>query len=192
MGKNERVCAVLFDEIALKPKLDYNQSFDYIEGYEDLGFLGRKNEIANTALVFYVRGILHNWKIPLCYFTSKGPVKGDILAKLIEEVIQGLKKLQLIPIALISDQGTNNRNAFKVLGATKLNPVITIHELKIFTIFDVPHLLKSLRNNFINPKLKLKIDGHSISCLDVVKTFEIDRNDDEEKDGMMRKKMALE
>nr|CAH7747677.1 unnamed protein product [Callosobruchus chinensis] len=32
MCKNERACAVLFDEIALKPKLDYNESFDYIEG----------------------------------------------------------------------------------------------------------------------------------------------------------------
>nr|CAH7740709.1 unnamed protein product [Callosobruchus chinensis] len=126
MCKNERACAVLFDEIALKPKLDYNESFDYIEGYEDLGFLGRKNEIANSALVFYVRG----------------PVKGDILAQLIKEVIEGLRRLQLIPVALVADQGTNNRNAYKILGASKLNPVITINNLKLFTIFDVPHLLK--------------------------------------------------
>nr|CAH7733463.1 unnamed protein product [Callosobruchus chinensis] len=175
MCKNERACAVIFDEIALKPKLEYNESFDYIEGYEDLGFLGRKNEIANSALVFYVRGLFCNWKVPLCYFTSKGPVKGDILAQLIKEVIEGLRRLQLIPVALVADQGTNNRNAYKILGASKLNPVITINNLKLFTIFDVPHLLKSLRNNFINPKLKFKINGHLICWLDIIKTFEIDR-----------------
>lgn len=43
-----------FDEIAFKPKLNYNQTFDYIENYEGLGFIGVKNEVANTALVFYI------------------------------------------------------------------------------------------------------------------------------------------
>nr|CAH7768705.1 unnamed protein product [Callosobruchus chinensis] len=140
MCKNERACAVLFDEIALKPKLDYNESFDYIEGYEDLGFLGRKNEIANSALVFYVRGLFCNWKVPLCYFTSKGPVKGDILAQLIKEVIEGLRRLQLIPVALVADQGTNNRNAYKILvirNRCGYNPMPSVRQFRISSQYNI-------------------------------------------------------
>lgn len=175
MDEKERVCALLFDEIVLKPKLDYNRAHDFIEGYEDMGFLGRNNSVANTALVFYIRGIFANWKIPLCYFTSKGPVKGDKLSVIVKYVIQTLHKLALMPLALVCDQGTNNRNAFKILGASKTNPQIVIDKLKIFTIFDAPHLLKSLRNNFINTKLKFKVNGHFVSWFDVIKTYEIDR-----------------
>ncbi|KAF5281927.1 hypothetical protein FQR65_LT14453 [Abscondita terminalis] len=176
MTEKEKICAVLFDELSLKPKLEYNQSTDLIEGYEDLGSLGRNNKIANTALVFFIRGLIFNWKIPLCYFVSHGPVKGNILKNIVEHVILTLKKMTFIPVALVCDQASSNRNAFQLLGATKDNPTINISGSQLFTIFDVPHLIKSLRNNFMNEKLDIFVNNNLVSWSDVVQTYKVDKN----------------
>lgn len=176
MTDRERTCAVMFDEIALKKQLEFNISEDVVEGYQDLASLGKEDKIGNTALVFFIRGLFNNWKIPFCYFISAGPVKSPSLQHIIVEVIRRLRELTFNPMVLVCDQGSNNRSAMKLLGASSENPAITIDEKKIFTCFDVPHLLKSLRNNFINPKLKFVIDNVPVSWSDVTKTYEIDQN----------------
>lgn len=174
MSTEEKYCVVCFDEFALQPKLEYNSKDDYVEGYEDLGELGRKEKKANTALVFLIRGLLYNWKIPFCYYISSGPVKATDLKKIIPHV---LEKIQLFftPFAVICDQGTNNRKAFSILGATEKDPFITISNTKIYTIYDTPHLVKSLRNNFCNPNLQFIVNKKEISWCDIEKTFELDQ-----------------
>lgn len=175
MTESEKMCVVLFDEIILKKQLEYNQGQDMIEGYEDLANLGRREVAANTALVFYLRGLLFNWKIPLCYFLSKGPVKGYNLEKLILHVLRKLKKIGLHPRAITCDRGSNNRNAILRLGATEELPYFTVDNSRIYTIFDVPHLLKSLRNNFSNLKLNFSVEGNPVSWKDVIDTYKIDQ-----------------
>lgn len=56
----EKVCALLFDEIALIPRLIYNQVTDYVGGYQDYGTQDgdRTNDIADHALVFMLQGII--------------------------------------------------------------------------------------------------------------------------------------
>ncbi|KAE9538550.1 hypothetical protein AGLY_005649 [Aphis glycines] len=44
----DKVCSVCFDEISIKELLEYSKDFDFIEGFEDLGRLGRSNKTANT------------------------------------------------------------------------------------------------------------------------------------------------
>lgn len=126
-------------------------------------------------MVFYLRGLLHNWKIPFCYYVSSGPVKSSVLKDLIVTVISELINISLNPMILICDQGNNNRSAFKELGATQESPIIIINNKKIFTCFDPPHLLKSLRNNFMNPRLNFLIRGKPVSWNDIVETYAIDR-----------------
>ena len=175
MSENERMCVVLFDEISLKKQLEYNKYQDAIEGFQDLANYGKEPVLANTALVFYIRGLLYNWKIPLGYYTSAGPVKSEVLHLIVKDVIRALKKMTFNPLMLVCDQGSNNRRALEILGASAEHPEIIIDSHKIFTCFDSPHLVKSLRNNFMNKKLNFFVNGKSISWSDIVQTYDIDQ-----------------
>jgi hypothetical protein len=55
----------MFDEMSITENLHYNQKFDFIEGFEDLGRRGRTNKIANHALVLMARGLRRKWKQPV-------------------------------------------------------------------------------------------------------------------------------
>lgn len=171
----EKTCVVTFDEISVKRKLDYNRTEDFIEGFEDFGPFGRTDQPANSALVFMIRGMFSNWKMPVCYFTSYGPMKAPMLKNIIKYVLESLKKLTFVPKFLVCDQGSNNRAVYKLLGVTKDNPAVTIADEKIFTSFDGPHLLKSLRNNFCNDaSLKFHISDQLVRWQDIVDTYKVD------------------
>nr|CAH7745521.1 unnamed protein product [Callosobruchus chinensis] len=113
--------------------------------------------------------MLFSWKLPFCYYLSKGTVKGEILEKIIANIIMKLHQINLSPCVIVADQGPNNRNAFKRLGATKENPVVMINEKEIFLMFDTPHLLKSLRNNLMNKKVDIIDDKRSSMGRSMVK-----------------------
>lgn len=175
MTEREKTCVVMFDELALKKMLEFNRYQDIIEGYQDLGKLGREEKLANTALVFLIRGLFHNWRIPFGYFVSAGPVNSDALQQIIVSVISALKNMSFNPKVIVCDQGSNNRKALALLGATKRNPMIDIGGEDIYSVFDTPHLLKSLRNNFMNTKLQFVVNGKYVSWRDVTETYEIDQ-----------------
>lgn len=151
-GEDEKMtsCTVMFDELSIKDCLEYNPHLDFIEGFEDLGTLGRTKERAHSAMVFMVRGLYSPWKVPVAYFLSKKAVKKDQLKSLIEATIQHVQKAGLNPKVMVCDQGTNNRSALKALKISKDRPYIEINNHIIYCIYDVPHLFKCLRNNLLN------------------------------------------
>ncbi|KAF2880225.1 hypothetical protein ILUMI_25947, partial [Ignelater luminosus] len=61
----DRYCALLFDEVALKPGLQYNRKLDMFEGFEDYGGSERKASFADHVLVFMLRGVCRKWKRPI-------------------------------------------------------------------------------------------------------------------------------
>lgn len=136
--------------------------------------MGRDKKLENTALVFLIRGLLHNWKISLCYFVSAGPVNSSSLAKIIPLVIIKLKKLSFNPMVLVCDQGSNNRSALGLLGATSENPMISINDYNVFNCFDAPHLLKSVRINFMNKKIQFVVTHKHVAWTDITTTYKID------------------
>ncbi|XP_031358890.1 uncharacterized protein LOC116182497 [Photinus pyralis] len=174
MNESEKQCVVLFDEISLKRKLEYNNQLDIIEGYQDLGSLGRNSLIGDSALVFYLRGLFYNWKLPFSYYISNGTVKTVNLVTIVKEVLNKIIETSLKPRIIICDQGSNNRGTFLSLGATKESPFFYINGLKVYTCFDPPHLIKSLRNNFINPKLRFIVNDKEVTWKDVCAAYEED------------------
>jgi len=50
----------------------------------------------------------------------------------------------------VCDQGKNNTKAVNLSLATKDKPFLSVDIHKIFVIYDVPHLIKSVRNNLLN------------------------------------------
>lgn len=67
---SERNCVLLFDEIRIKKGFNFHERRQKIEGFENLGSLGHNTTIATSALVFIVRGLLHNWKQSVAYFLT--------------------------------------------------------------------------------------------------------------------------
>ncbi|KAG8222590.1 hypothetical protein J437_LFUL002582 [Ladona fulva] len=157
-----RMCVLMFDEMSLKPHLDYRVKSDLIVGYEDHGHLGRSSRIAKFALVFMVRGLLQKWKQPIAVYFSSSPTKSEILVALMEEVLQQCQKVGLCVTAIVCDMGTNNVKTLKTMGSTIENPSIQFEGQEIITLFDPPHLLKSTRNLLQRYEIKLQMDTGSL------------------------------
>ena len=175
MEEKDKCVALVFDEMSLKTSLVYNHGLDKIEGFEDLGELGSSHFVADHSLVFMVRGLLHKWKQPLAYFLTAGTVKPDQLQKLTRTCITKLKEIGLDVKVLICDQGTNNRSFLQKLeGATVEKPYIIHDGQKIFVMYDPPHLLKNIRNNF--KKSNYKIGDIEVKWEYIVDFYNIDKS----------------
>uniref|UniRef100_A0A6P7H5L6 Uncharacterized protein LOC114347319 n=1 Tax=Diabrotica virgifera virgifera TaxID=50390 RepID=A0A6P7H5L6_DIAVI len=157
MDEWEKICVLMFDEISLKKQLEYNKLDEIIEGFQDLGALGRTEQTNLPTQVWFC-----------------GPIHSDNLKNIVVEVVSKLQNIGYIP-KVLCDQASNNRALFKLLGACKDQPEIEIGNQRIFTVFDTPHLLKSLRNNFLNKKLTFFADSKQISWQDIEYTYNIDR-----------------
>lgn len=83
-----------------------------------------------------------------------------------------MTRLNLIPTTIVCDQGTQNQRMFKLLGGTEDRPFTIINEKKIFLIYDMPHLIKSIRNNLLSGNFE--INNNIVSFKDIRKTYETD------------------
>lgn len=173
LSNEERQCVLMFDEMSIKTSLDYDVKEDLIEGFEDLGPLGRTNNIANHALLFMLRGLKRQWKCPFAYFLSKNGTKKTPLALLIDLCLEKLFKMGFSIRVMVSDQGSTNSAAIKLLGISKDNPYYFFGEHKIHFLFDVPHLFKSIRNNFINHEII--VNGNVVSWEDIRSFYNVDK-----------------
>lgn len=146
----ERSCVVCFDEMSIMLDLEYNNKYDFIEGYEDFGDGDRNKKEAKYALVFIARGIYANWKIPIAYFLSATTVDSVKLKIIIDSVINKLFDSGLLPKVIVCDQASSNVKVIKNLGACVDYPFFFINGHKIYSVFDAPHVIKNIRNNLIN------------------------------------------
>ena len=144
-----------------------------MEGFEDLGHYGRTNKTANCVLVFMARGIYSSWKFPIAYFLAHSGVDKINLKNLIIDVLKKLFEVGLCPKVIVCDQGTNNQSTLKSLNISEANPYFYINNNKFFSLFDVPHLIKSIRNNLI--KACYMKGDNIISFEDIKKTYELDK-----------------
>lgn len=73
MDRKDKVVALSFDEMAIKEKFEYSKALDIIEGFEDLGYLGRSNKPAKKAMVLMAwrEGYFPNGNCRLVIFLLK-------------------------------------------------------------------------------------------------------------------------
>lgn len=76
---------------------------------------------------------------------------------------------QINVYAVICDQGSPNRTAYKQLGVSISQPYVTIQNKRIFCLYDVVHLFKSFRNNLL--KSNFLIGENEVSWSILVKLF---------------------
>lgn len=178
-SEKEKIYTISFDEIYIKEFLEYSKGYDFIEGSEDFGKYGRSNKSANSVMVFMARGIFYQWKFPVAYFLTHSGVKTKMLNKLIINIIIELFNVGLCPKMSVCDQGTNNQSALKSLGIDENKPYFYVNKNRVFSIFDVPHLVKSLRNNFID--CFFKKGDLQFAFKDIVEVYQIDKKNTKSK-----------
>lgn len=186
MPLQNRLVTLIFDEMSLTPNLQYNANDDDIEGFEDNG-TEKSTKLADHALVFMIKSIKENYKQPVAYYYTKNMKTLD-LKKTIKNVIDCVQKTGLVVIATVCDQCTTNVSAINSLiedtkaeyiraGKEWRSDIFEINSKKIVPLFDVPHLLKGIRNNLINKNLKYK-DENDVERILKWEYFEIVYNAD--------------
>ena len=174
MGQTEKCVALVFDEMSLKTALVYNHGLDKIEGFEDFGEEGSSHFVADHALVFMVCGLMSKWKQPLGYFLTAGTVKPETLQKLTSKCLVKLEEIGLCPKVVICDQGSNNRSYLEKLEKVSIEKPYMMHNgKKVFVMFDPPHLLKNVRNNFI--KSNYQYDDIEVKWEYIVDFYNLDK-----------------
>jgi len=145
-------CVLCIDEMSIKTHLFYNISQDHIVGFNN-SYDRKTYEPAKHVLCFMLRSINYDWKQPIAYFFINNSCTGIHLQNTIFAVITRIQKTSLNIRVLTSDQGSNFTSFSKTMNVSCERPFFFVNGHKIFYVFDVPHLLKSTRNNFFKYNL---------------------------------------
>ncbi|KAJ8914131.1 hypothetical protein NQ315_016209 [Exocentrus adspersus] len=159
MPHMKRQCSILFDEMAIQPHLDYELHNDLVVGFEENG-----TKLSDQESVFMLRGVNKSWKQPVGFVFSKSAMSATDIVKYIKEIIHHCESIDLHVIAIICDQGAANVKAISLLTEESrrikiLNneepstETVIIHNSRVVSLFDPPHLLKSIRNNLLTKDL---------------------------------------
>ena len=132
LDKNERVCVLMFDEMAIKKEFFYDQKGDMVGGREDYGHLGNSKAAAAQALTFMIRSLKGGWKQALGYVLSKNGIKEEVLNKLVHEYISKLTEIGLSIKVIVCDQCGVNRKLFKNLGISVEKPFFVHNDTKVW------------------------------------------------------------
>lgn len=175
MGEKEKLCVLTFDGMALKSKLQYSEACDEVKGFVDLGEFGKEtSDVAKQAIQFMVRGLATKWKQPLGHFFGSHGVKAEVLQQMLTSAVSLLEETGLQVIAVVCDQEISHRLMFKRLGATVGQPwFMSANNNKVFVMYDVPHLMKNLRNNLLNHDVI--INDQTVSFKHLQQLFELDK-----------------
>lgn len=184
MKAHEKLCTVVFDEMALEPNICINTQKNQLDGFEDFGDQ-TSSSISDHVQVFMLRGVTKKWKQPVAYTFCKSTTNTITLVRNIKTVIRECQKIGLTVVASVSDQGSTNQAAINYLVNTSVpTGENRDRDLKSYNcggcnivhIYDAPHLIKGVRNNLLNKTLVWENDGETVRAnwSDIVTVYEMD------------------
>lgn len=144
----QRYFVLCADEMSLKSFLFYSINNDEVVG---LHHVGRDKQLkpASMVLTFMVRSICGRWKQPICYYFTKSGCQANSFRSILYDLISKLNKTGIKICAFVTDMGSNFVQFTRLEGITPEKPFFLVDNEKVFYIFDVPHLIKAVRNNLI-------------------------------------------
>lgn len=179
------VCAILFDEIHIRPGIEFATNDTYLHGFCFDPFRIRKEDVlkdesaagrlkATQILQVLLVGIFNNYEFPLC-FVPTNQCTSEYLNELFHQILNSLHVNGIIPLTVVCDGGIANRKLFKDLGAMfdakteTFSGVIRnpLNGLPIFLCQDFVHVLKKLRNSLHSRKEMVRL-GEAIRWSHVV------------------------
>ena len=167
-SEEERNVSLLFDEMKVKSGLVYSARTGKIVGFTDITEVSNEvsyferqckgeaePEEASHVLVLMVRGLCSSLHVPVAYYPTKG-ISSSELYPCISEAIIYLEFAGFKVRSLVCDGASPNRKFFRLHGnGTSSSPTYSMANpvdpsRKVYFICDVPHLLKTTRNNLEN------------------------------------------
>jgi len=150
LAERERLVALLLDEIYVKPKVTFKGGS--LQGFAENTAADADSVEATTVQAFMLTSVSSKNKD----IAALQPVKNldaSCLQGSLLKVVKLVEKAGYKIVALISDNNRVNRNAFAAMCGGELLPCIEHpcdSSRKLFFLFDSVHLLKCIRNNWIN------------------------------------------
>lgn len=184
--KRDKLCCLIFDEMAIEVGLQYNKKLDVIEVFEDYSGGQRMRSFAGHVLVFMLKSISRNWKQPIAYYFCGGTTSTTNLSKIITDIIRALHGIGLQVVATICDQGSTNQSSINTLCLKTQHANYKSFEInghEIVPLYDPPHLLKGIRNNFLTKDVHftIKEQGKVAKWKHIVQLYELDHGDEDTK-----------
>lgn len=131
----QKICVMSFDEMKIRSVYCYDKVSDQI--LKPYGYVQ----------VVLIRGLMGQWKQPV-FFDHEGKMTKDKLFS----IITAVENAGFYVVAIVSDLGGGNRSLHNDLGVTPSKPYFEnpSNGCNIYTLADVPHLIKLIRNNFVD------------------------------------------
>ena len=166
---------LIFDEIKIKSGLVYSRQTNQIVGFCDMGDMNNElddfkrhvekgteeKSLSSYVLTFMVRGIFTSLAYPFAYYAGQG-FTSDQLYPCVWECVRALECINLKVLFFTSDGAAPNRRFYRLHlmpdGANKSDDGVTYwcwnryasEQRKLYFFCDVPHLVKTVRNNIEN------------------------------------------
>lgn len=152
----DRLCSLIFDEMSINPQIFYAAHKDQIEGFTCSNL---KNVFADHVLVFMIKGVKNNFKQPIAYYFTNSLTKLE-LKTILTTVLTHCFKHKLIVLNTVCDQSPVNVGAItEMVNESKKiylrldkewrREVILVNGHSIVPLYDVPHIMKGIRNNLM-------------------------------------------
>lgn len=114
MNWREKYCILIWDNTVLTPHIEYDNLNDVIIGFEDLG-KRRSNNFANCALIFMLRGLKSDWRLPIYFGYYKNRIKTSQLVKCIKDIVEIVTRGGFRIVATVCKQSLSNVAAINFL-----------------------------------------------------------------------------
>ncbi|KAH8248526.1 hypothetical protein KR032_000327, partial [Drosophila birchii] len=135
----EKLCVLSFDEMKVTAGFEYDSSADMV--YQP----------SNHVQLAMVRGLKKSWKQPV-FFDFDTQMTVDVM----NSIINKLYKRGFPVVAIVSDMGPGNQKLWRQLGISETKTWFSHPanaDLNIYVFADTPHLIKLVRNHYIDTGL---------------------------------------
>lgn len=148
LGSAEKFVSLLIDEIHLKPYFDY-------KGGNVVGTDARTLAPATSAYAFMLSGVFSKFK-DVAHILPASKMTGEILFTYVRMIILELEKIGFTVIAVITDNNSINKKTMSQFSDPPCLRTAYQHpsdaSRPLFFLFDSVHILKCVRNNWLNQK----------------------------------------
>lgn len=138
----QKVCVLMADEMKIQQSYEYDVKSDTLLAP------------TNYVQVIMARGLFENWKQPV-YYKYDTSLRKDMFTTIITK----LHLMDFHVVAIISDLGGGNQGLLTKMEISERKPYFLNpcdKSKKIYVFSDTPHLIKLLRNHFLDTGLLIK------------------------------------
>nr|AGL76355.1 transposase [Drosophila buzzatii] len=133
LSQTQKLCVLSFDEMKIRSTYTYDKPSD------------STLPAVNYVQVAMLRGLVADWKQPIFYDYDCPMTKTKI-----QEILKSTQNMGYTIVAMVCDLGGTNRSLLSSLEVTYRQPWFLFEGRKVYVFADVPHLIKLIRNHFID------------------------------------------